>query len=83
MWCIFKYIVESPDGEHEKSTDTTDKPIVDIGFEEILQTIKNEIDEHAENYIVSLHYFCSSAVMSFMEPMSIGCSALMIVKHRL
>lgn len=75
MWCIFKYIVESPNGEHEKSTDATDKPIVDVGFEEILQTIKDEINEHAENYIISLHYLDFPVVIHY------GYSRLNNTKH--
>ena len=39
MWCIFKYIVESPDGENQETTDAANKPSVDVGFEEILQII--------------------------------------------
>lgn len=75
MWCIFKYIVESPDGENQETTDATNKPSVDVGFEEILQTIKNEIDNHAENYIISLHYLDFPVVIHY------GFSRLNTTKH--
>ena len=75
MWCVFKYIVDSPNGKNEDPTDTLDKPSVDVGFENILETIKNEIDQHAENYVVSLHYLDFPVVIHY------GFSRLKDSKH--
>ena len=75
MWCVFKYIVDSPDGKNENPTDTLDKPSVDNGLENILETIKNEIDQHAENYVVSLHYLDFPVVIHY------GFSRLKDSKH--
>lgn len=75
MWGIFKYIIESPDCENEESTNTSNKTMINIGFEEILQTIKNEIDEHAENYVVSMHYLDFPVVIHY------GYSRLNNTKH--
>lgn len=65
MWCVFKYIVESPDGEDQNAPDALNKPSEDVGFENILETIKNEIDKHAENYVVSLHYLDFPVVIHY------------------
>lgn len=65
MWSIFKYVIESPDGKDQEPTNPMDKSSIDVGFEEILQTIKNEIDEHAENYIISLHYLDFPVVIHY------------------
>ena len=56
MWSIFKYIIDSPDTENQESTQSNDEVIKKIRSDDIVQTIKNEIDKNAENYIVSLHY---------------------------
>lgn len=56
MWSIFKYIIDSPDTENQESTQTNDEVIKKIRSDDIVQTIKNEIDKNAENYIIALHY---------------------------
>ena len=75
MWSIFKYVIDSPDTNNEESPKTIDEITEDIRFENILQTIKDEIDKNAENYIVSLHY------LEFPVLLNYGFSKLKETKH--
>lgn len=56
MWTIFKYIINDPDNQDKDTPKTVDEIPEDVRFEDPLETIKNEIDKDAENYIISLHY---------------------------
>ena len=56
MWTIFKYIINNPDDQNKDTPNPVNEIPEDIGFENSLETIKNEIDKDAENYIISLHY---------------------------
>lgn len=75
MWSIFKYVIDSPDTNNEEPSKTVDEITEDIRFENILQTIKDEIDKNAENYIVSLHY------LEFPVLLNYGFSKLKETKH--
>ena len=56
MWCVFKYVIDTPNTKDEKPSQSMDETEEDSGFEDITETIKNEIDKNADNYIISLHY---------------------------
>ena len=65
MWCVFKYVIDTPDTKNEKSTQPMDESEEDSGFEDITETIKSEIDKNADNYIISLHYLDFPVVLYY------------------
>ena len=56
MWSVFKYVVDNPDNSNQVVSKPGEEPIEDIGSQDPLKTIQNEIDKNTENYIISLHY---------------------------
>ena len=56
MWTILKYVVDDPNQKDQNSAQPEDEPVENVGFKDPLETIKEEIDKNAENYIISLHY---------------------------
>ena len=56
MWSVFKYVVNRPNAENQESTKTDEEAVENLGFDDVLQTIKNEVDKNAENYVIALHY---------------------------
>lgn len=65
MWTILKYVVDNPDTENHELSDRFNEIPENIGFENSLENIKNEIDKNAENYIISLHYLEFPIIIHF------------------
>lgn len=75
MWTIFKYIINNPDDQNKDTSNPVNEIPEDVGFENSLETIKNEIDKDAENYIISLHYLEFPIVIHY------GITKLKETKH--
>ena len=65
MWSVFKYVVDSPDAEHQEPAQTDDETVKDVRPDDIVETIKREVDKNAENYIVALHYLDFPVLIHF------------------
>lgn len=75
MWSVLKYVIDSPSANNEESPKTDNEVTEDVRFENILQTIKEEVDKNTENYIVSLHY------LEFPVLINYGFSKIKETKH--
>lgn len=56
MWSIFKYVVDNVNDEKTELSDSQEETLMILRTNETLDAIKKEINENAENYVVSLHY---------------------------
>ena len=56
MWSIFKYVVDNVNDEKTELSDSQEENLMILRSNETLDAIKKEINENAENYVVSLHY---------------------------
>lgn len=56
MWSIFKYVVDNVNDEKTELSDSQEETLMILRSNETLDAIKKEINENAENYVVSLHY---------------------------
>ena len=65
MWTILKYVVDSPNPENKEVPEPVNESPEDVGFEQVLNTIKGEIQKNAENYVISLHYLDVPIVLHF------------------
>lgn len=65
MWSVFKYVVDSPDAEHQEPAQTDDEAVKEIRSDDIVETIKREVDKNAENYVVALHYLDFPVLIHF------------------
>ena len=65
MWTILKYVVDSPNPENKEVPEPVNESTEDVGFEQVLNTIKGEIQKNAENYVISLHYLDVPIVLHF------------------
>ena len=65
MWSVFKYIIDSPNTEHQESTQPDNEAIKEIRSNDIVETIKREVDKNAENYIIALHYLDFPVLIHF------------------
>lgn len=65
MWTIFKYVIDGPNPEHKESSETNNESPEDKRLEDVLESIKNQVDKNAENYIISLHYLEFPIVLHF------------------
>ena len=65
MWTILKYVVDSPNPENKEVPEPVNESTEDVGFEQVLNTIKGEIQKNAENYVISLHYLDFPVVIHY------------------
>ena len=56
MWSVFKYVINRPNTQDQESPKTDEEIIEDVRLDNVLETIKNEVDNNAENYVIALHY---------------------------
>ena len=56
MWYAFKYVVDDVNDEKTELADSVEETIMILRSNETLNAIKQEINENAENYVISLHY---------------------------
>ena len=75
LWTVLKYVIDCPDTKCENPPEAENESIENLGFENITETIKNEINKNAENYVISLHYLEFPVVIHY------GIEKLKETKH--
>lgn len=62
MWNVYKYLIDDINNEFTDAPDS--KKSVSV-LENILQPIKDYVDKHTENYLISLHYIEFPIIISY------------------
>ena len=46
MWSVFKYVINRPNTQDQESPKTDEEIIEDVRLDNVLETIKNEVDNN-------------------------------------